>query len=162
MPHKQEFEHVIAQKNSRLDSKLKRNREKLKSNGLKRDRPKERETGSDLETEDTTHPFYELGLLNKQLISNRREADTLELETAYYNELMLYIKMLEDENTQLKSEIEILDTTSLPSTAPNLKKKGQQPDAMNSLLAAEAYRQDYSKSHMLDPYTYKEFENFFS
>lgn len=97
MPHKQEFEHVVAQKNSRLDPKLKRNRERLKGNGLKRDRPKETEAGSDLDTDDTMNPFYELGLLNKHLISNR-QADTLEIEVRYFNELLLYIKMLEEEN----------------------------------------------------------------
>jgi len=81
MPHKQEFEHVISQKNSRLDPKLKRNREKLKGNGLKRDRPKEPEAGSDLDTDDT-NPLYELGLLNKHLISNR-QADTTYRSTVF-------------------------------------------------------------------------------
>ena len=70
MPHKQEFEHVIYQKNNpKLDSKLKRNREKQKGNGLKRDRPKEPDAGPDLDSD--TNTFIELGLLNKHLINKR-------------------------------------------------------------------------------------------
>ena len=93
-----------------MNDKLKKNRAKQKSNGLKRDRPQEPDAGPDLDDE-TKNPFYELGLLNQHLISKRQE-DMVEIETAYFNELMSYIKILEDENTQLKLEIDLLDTAS--------------------------------------------------
>ena len=51
-----------------MDKKLKRNKSKLKKNGLNRDKPKviEKVVESDIDTDDTTtiNPFVELGLLN--------------------------------------------------------------------------------------------------
>ena len=61
---------------------------------------------------------------------------------------MVYIRCLEDENEQLKLELNALNTFNFPHTQPIHKKKPKQ------------YAED--STGWLDPYGYDEFENFFA
>lgn len=64
-------------------------------------------------TASTFNPFIELNLLNKHFENISRKFQTVEIDQTFYTEIMKYIKCLEEENQQLKEELDIATSFKL-------------------------------------------------